>query len=187
MIQFVTLLAKPLLGKFKAPEGAEKKIAVVNTFLAGGTGNAWIPLGRLQETIPAKLKLRSTSNVTSEGIANSGDTSVRWRQFDWPVDQTAGDCTFNCVRWRFYQNGLICLELVGSKDKTGIDTRDLLGHCVELRDNSGFLIGVWTAAFLINKDSDQIAFAASNREEFLPLMLHFDEIAQTQTGFCFTI
>lgn len=187
MIQFASILARPFLGKSSSGEGAGSKLAAVNSLLAGGTGDAWLPLARVQATPTIKGHLRSTSVSMTRGEVVSGDETISWQQFDWPADQHLDDCTFNSMRWRIYKTGLICLELVASKDKGGFDRRDLLGHRLELRDRTGFVIGVWTAAFIIHEGSDHIAFAASAEEDFQPLKLHFDDIAETQEGICFRI
>ncbi|WP_353643108.1 hypothetical protein [Mesorhizobium sp. WSM2239] len=68
-----------------------------------------------------------------------------------------------------------------------MDTRDLVGHCIELRATSGFLIGVWSAAFIIYKGDDHTVFHTAATDDFLPLKLHFDEIADSQDGFGFRI
>lgn len=82
---------------------------------------------------------------------------------------------------------MICLELVASKDATGLDVRDLIGHSIELRDRNGFLIGIWSAAFNIRKETERMVFHATAIDDFLPLKLHFDEIADVQDGDGFRI
>lgn len=185
MIQLATLLAK-FLGKLPLPQGAKDKIANVNTILAGGSGDKWVPLARQQATMPIRTRFQGTSVSTERGEREYEGKPIHWVQFDWPEQQVDG-CTLKKVRWRFYRNGLICLELVASKDATGLDVRDLLGHRIELRDRSGFLIGIWLAAFIIDKETGRAIFQATAIDDFLPLKLHFDEIADAQDGFCFRI
>jgi hypothetical protein len=186
MINLAAFLARPLLGKLPLPEGAKDKIATVNTLLGGGSDEAWIPLARQQATLPIRNELRGGSISTERGERDHDGKPVRWVQFDWPQQQI-DDCTFHKMNWRFYGNGLICLELVASKDSRGLDVRDLIGHSIELRDRSGFLIGVWSAAFSIHKETERAVFHAAAIDDFLPLRLHFDEIADVQDGIGFRI
>lgn len=186
MIQLATLLARPLLGKLPVADAAKDKLANVNALLTGGSGEAWIPLGRQQATLPIKNRHRSESAVALRGEGDHDGKPLPWVQFDWPVIEV-DDCSFQKVCWRFYRNGLICLELVASKDARGLDVRDLVGHSIELRDRSGFLIGIWTAAFAIHKGADRAVFQATATDDFLPLKLHFDEVGEVQDGIGFRI
>jgi hypothetical protein len=186
MIQLAALLARPILGKLPLPEAAKDKMASVNQLLAGGSGESWIPLARQQATLPVKTQLRGESASVERGERDHDGKPLRWVQFEWPALQV-DDCTFHKVCWRFYQNGLICLELVASKDAAGLDVRDLVGHGIELRDRSGFLIGIWSAAFAIQKGTDRTVFHAAAADDFQPLRLHFDETAEIQGGIAFRI
>lgn len=186
MIQLAALLAKPFLGKLPLPEGAKDKIADVNTLLAGGSGETWVPLARQQATLPIRNQFRGRSVSTDHGERGHEGKPLRWVQFDWPAQQI-DDCTLHKTSWRFYGNGLICLELVASKDAAGLDTRDLVGHGIELRDRSGFLVGIWSAAFTIDRKDDHRVFHTVATDDFQPLKLHFDDIADAQDGFGFRI
>jgi hypothetical protein len=186
MINLAAFLARPLLGKFPLPEKAKDKISAVNSLLGGGSDEAWIPLARQQATLPIRNQFRGGSVSTERGERDHDGKPVHWVQFDWP-EQQVDDCTFQKVRWRFYQNGLICLELVASKDATGLDVRDLVGHRIELRDRSGFLVGIWSAAFTIDRETERAVFHATAIDDFLPLKLHFDEVADVQDGGAFRI
>lgn len=186
MIQLATVFAKRLLGKLPLPDGAKDKIANVNAILSGGSGEKWVPLARQQATLPIRSQFRGGSISTARGECNHDGEPVRWVQVDWPQQQV-DDCTFHTVRWRFYSNGLICLELVASKDATGLDVRDLVGHRIELRDRDGFLIGIWLAAFIIDRETERAIFQATAIDDFLPLKLHFDEVADVQVGGAFRI
>lgn len=94
-----------------------------------GSGETWVPLARQQATLPIRNQIRGGSVLTERGERDHDGKPVRWVQFDWP-EQQVDDCTFQKVRWRLYRNGLICLELVASKDATGLDVRDLVGHSI---------------------------------------------------------
>ncbi|MBB4005659.1 hypothetical protein [Aurantimonas endophytica] len=186
MIKLAALFARPLLSKFRLPDTAKDKIATVNTFLAGGSGDEWVPLARQDATLPIVNQIKARSITCGRGSRDHEDRAVRWIQFDWP-EQQVDDCTFHKSRWRVYQNGLICLELVASKDATGVDMRDLVGHRLELRDNSGFLIGIWSAAFSIQRRTERVVFSAAAIDKFLPLVLHFDNIDDVQDGSAYRI
>jgi hypothetical protein len=186
MIQLASFLARPLFGKLPLPEGAKDKISTVNALLTGGSSETWIPLARQQATLPVKTQVRSQSATGEQGERDHEGKLLRWVQFDWPSQQVA-DCTLHKLSWRLYRNGLICLELIASKDAAGLDVRDLVGHCIELRATSGFLIGVWSAAFTIYKGDAHTVFHTVATDDFLPLELHFDEIADLQDGFGFRI
>jgi hypothetical protein len=64
---------------------------------------------------------------------------------------------------------------------------DLLGHQIALRDKTGFLIGIWAAAFVVPKRTRKRAFQASASDDHMPLKLHFDELESAQTGTWFRI
>jgi hypothetical protein len=186
MINLAAFLARPLLGKLPLPEKAKDKIATVNTLLGGGSDETWIPIARQQATLPVRNQARDRSATGERGQCDNDGKPVRWVQFAWPARQI-DDCTFHKVNWRFYGNGLVCLELVASKDGAGLDVHDLVGHSIELRDRNGFLIGVWSAAFNIRKHTERSVFHATAIDDFLPLKLHFDEIADVQDGDAFRI
>lgn len=187
MIPFLaTLFAKPILDKLPLPDTAKGKITAINNLFSGGSGDQWIALGRQQSTLPYADQARSGSGDIIHGKAVSTDKDIAWVQFEWP-EMVVGHCIVHFARWRFYETGLICLEIVASKDAEGFDLSDLVGHGVELRDETGFLIGVWSAAFLIHKGAARAAFQASAVDDFLPLKLHFNQIAERQESVCFRI
>lgn len=187
MIQIAALLARPFLGKLPIPDAAKGKVPSLGTLLNGGSGESWVPLGRQQATLPFAGQTGANSASNERGEVVHDGKPVRWLQFDWPPDQQVEDCVLNRIRWRFYQNGLISLEVVASKDKSGLDMSDLVGHAIELRDRTGFLIGVWSAAFLVRKGTDHQAFQSSISDDYLPLRLHFDDIGSDQGGVGFRI
>jgi len=177
-------LAKPLAKKL--PEGAAGKLGAVDALLAGGTGDEWIPLARQQSSLPSARELRAESSRDASGAVRQGDTDLSWRQYDWDA-ATLDHCVLHRVRWRFYKNGLVCLEVAAGKEDQGLDRKDLVGHTIELRDGAGFLIGVWTAAFLLYKGDAERSFQASIVDDHKPLALHYDELANEQQGVAFRI
>lgn len=186
MIQLASLLAKPILGKLPFSDKTKDKVDTVNSLLSGGSGETWIPLAREHTTLPVKSQIRGQSAKGERGECDLEGKPLSWVEFAWPPLQI-DDCALHKLSWRFYRNGLIGLELIASKDKTGLDTRDLIGHRIELRGRNGFLVGVWSAAFTIYKGDDHLVFHTSATDEFLPLKLHFDEIAEWQDGVGFKI
>lgn len=186
MIQLGALLAKPLLSILPLPDKAKDKLDTVDSLLSGGSGESWIPLARQQATLPVKAQIRGQSAKGERGECDLDGEPLPWVEFDWPPLQI-DDCAFHKLSWRFYRNGQIGLELIASKDEAGLDTHDLIGHRIELRDSNGFLVGAWSAAFTIYKGDDHIVFHTSATDEFLPLKLHFGEIADWQDGVGFKI
>jgi hypothetical protein len=185
--QVATLLAKPFLSKLPVPTEAKDKITAVSSLLSGGTGEAWLPLARQQATLRIAGRLPSTAARAVSGQATLEGASIPWLEFHWVGDCSLSGCGWHGLRWRFYGNGLINLEAILSKDGSGLDLNDLVGHCIELRERAGMLIGVWSAAFLLRKNTDPLAFQASIVDDHLPLKLHFNELAAEQRGYCFRL
>ncbi len=186
MIQLAALLVRPLLGELPVSDAAKDRMAAVNTMLAGGSGEAWIGLARQQASLPIRRHVRYEATSAGHGGIDHDGKPLRWSQFAWS-EQQVDDCAFHHVCCRFYQNGFISLELVASKDTADLDMRDLVGHSIELRDRSGFLIGIWSAAFAIVRGTDRAVFHASATDDFLPLKIHFPEMAGAQAGMAFRI
>ena len=129
----------------------------------------------------------TTPFIHNTGAIGPEKEPVTWKEFVWTSDQTIKDCVLHKISWRFYENGLICLEVCGSKDAVGLDGSDLIGHRLELRDDTGFLIGIWAAAFLIVKNTERRSFQTSTEDDHKLLKLHFGKLAEQQTGIAFRI
>ncbi|MDQ6438159.1 hypothetical protein RB623_29245 [Mesorhizobium sp. LHD-90] len=74
MLPFLTLLAKPFLGRLPVPEAAKKKVAAMNSLLTGGFGESWLPVARHQTTLPTAWPFRLRPPTT---ICRSGCISTR--------------------------------------------------------------------------------------------------------------
>jgi len=187
LAQLATKLAKPFLSKIPVKPAVKDEIKSVTKLLSGGSGEAWIAVARQQVTLPFAESASGLSGPPSRGEAMLEGKPVTWVQFDWPVERSLAHCTIQDVSWRFYRNGLVCLAAKMSKDGEGFDMSDLLGHQIELRDKTGFLIGIWCAAFVVRKHMTDRAFQASAADDHMPLKLHFDEIDAAQNGTWFRI
>jgi hypothetical protein len=184
---FAALLAKPFLKAIPAKPEAKDKFKSLAKVLTGGSGEAWIAVARQQATLPFAEASEAQSQLPRRGEAMLDGKPVSWLEFDWPGECGLADCRLSDVRWRFYRNGLVGLAAELSKDGGTLDMSDLLGHQIALRDKTGFLIGVWAAAFVVPKHTKARAFQASATDDYLPLKLHFDEFDTAQTGTWFRI
>lgn len=185
--QFAALLAKPFLKAIPVNPDVKDKFKSLAKALTGKSDEAWIAVARQQVTLPFAEANDALSQLPSRGEAILDGKPVSWVEFDWPGECGLADCRVRDVRWRFYRNGLISLAAELSKDAGGLDMSDLLGHQIALRDKTGFLIGIWAAAFVVPKHTKQRAFQASAVDEHLPLKLHFDDLDAAQTGTWFRI
>jgi hypothetical protein len=186
MITVFATLATKIANSFKAETGKEQAGRLKQVF-TGGSGSEWIPLGRQKQTLRFRDLRRGPSGPFKRGKVKLEGTDIPWVQFSWPDAINIDGCEWSSVGWRFYQNGLVSLSAELSKKDSGFDLADLLGHTVELRDKSGFVVGVWSAAFYVLKGSETMAYQSSATEDFAPLKLHFNELADVQTGCFFRI
>jgi hypothetical protein len=182
-----TLLAKPFLKAIPVKPEVKDKFKSLAKILTGGSGEAWIAIARQQVTLPFAEASEAQSSLPTRGEALLDGKPVAWVEFDWPEECNLADCRVRDVRWRFYRNGLVSLAAELSKEGAGLDMSDLLGHQIALRDKTGFLIGIWAAAFVVPKHTKKRAFQASALDDHLPLKLHFDELDAAQTGTWFRI
>ncbi|WP_422018906.1 hypothetical protein [Roseibium sp.] len=187
MLHIASIFAKPVLDKFGVTDEAKERFVALQKAVTGDTGTAWIPLSRPSATLDFSTHTQTQSDTFNTGSIESKDGPVTWCEFVWNSDQIIKDCILHKVSWRFYSNKLICLEVCASKDDKGLDGSDLIGHRLELRDRSGFLIGIWAAAFLIVKDTDRRSFQTSAEDDHKVLGLHFNMLADAQTGLSFRI
>ena len=126
--------------------------------------------GREQESGPAAI---------------GGDGAGGWIQWDFPALGAVGDARFGPARWRFYRSGLIVFNGVLETESGGLDGGELLGRRIELRTRDGLLLGAWLAGFFVPKRSAVTRFASTTQMEHAALALHFDDLAETQTGLAF--
>ncbi|WP_139238655.1 hypothetical protein [Mesorhizobium sp. YR577] len=111
--------------------------------------------------------------------------SIVWREFIWSRDAQFDQCRWHSVRWRFYENGLICFDAQMSNAGAHANLGDMQGHRIELRDKKGFLVGVWAAGFYVHRGLPAMGFQANIVDDHIPLKLHFSEIDKEQSGFWF--
>ncbi|MEO9653199.1 MAG: hypothetical protein ABJ360_28085 [Roseobacter sp.] len=161
-------------------EGGQRDNIIKTTLGLADTG---IPIGREDEPagyVRWKAARNDTFNVGStSGVDNDG---VRWREFLWTTPAQVDECDWGTVRWRFYSNGLICFDAQMANTSGKLDTGDVQGHRIELREDSGLLLGVWIAGFFVRRSLPLRGFAASFADEHQPLKLHFDDISEAQLG-----
>jgi hypothetical protein len=187
LAQFAALLAKPLLKGLPVKPEVKDKFKSLAKVMTGGSGEAWIAVARQQVTLPFAEASEALSQLPSRGEAMLDGKPVAWVEFDWSGECGLADCLLSDVHWRFYRNGLVSLAAELSKDGSALDMSDLLGHQIALRDKTGFLIGIWAAAFVVPKHTKKRAFQACATDDHLPLKLHFDELDAAQTGTWFRI
>ncbi|GLS32402.1 hypothetical protein SAMN04488498_11781 [Mesorhizobium albiziae] len=166
--------------------GSDKDPSQIKAMLAGVAGDDWLALKRQQETLRFAYVSAAESRPTS-GPQKNGKDGPDWVQFDWPDEHSAEGRAWHSVNWRFYANGLITVAADLSIPERSLDFHDLLGHRIELRDKTGFLLGVWLAAFEVRHRAGRMAFQSAIVDDFAPLKLHFAEIAKAQTGQWFRI
>lgn len=187
MFHIASVFAKPVLEKFGVTDEAKERFVALQKAVTGDAGTAWIPLSRPSATLDFSTHQQTESSTFNTGAVETKDGPVTWYEFVWDTDQQIKDCILHKVSWRFYSNKLICLEVCASKDNEGFDGSDLIGHRLELRDKTGFLVGIWAAAFLIVKDTTRRSFQTSAEDDHKVLDLHIDTLAEKQTGLSFRI
>lgn len=184
MFAQLTSLAGRIVARFRPEEGKEGGGPLQASFRTRSE-DGWIPLARQTETPRYRSLQRGTSDRASRGSVPFEGKEIAWAQFDFPRGHESDGCRWHSVSWRFYRSGLVCLSAELGKDKSHLDPLDLLGHAIELRDGAGFVLGVWSAAFQVRRSGEPMAYQASVQEDFVPLSLHFDELADVQGGFWF--
>jgi hypothetical protein len=167
-----------------AGDGEEKKIerdGLLKRTL--GLANAGIPIGREHEAAGYVRWDAQDNDASSSGTIKQADgADLKWREFLWTGPATIDECHWGAVRWRFYSNGLVCFDAQMFNESKKLDTGDVQGHRIELREKNGLLLGVWIAGFFVNRALPQRGFASSFVDDHEPLKLHFDEINDDQRG-----
>jgi hypothetical protein len=162
-------------------EGQSTVSAVKNLLTKGPLQHA-IPLSR-QDDVLASLKLQAGDCESSQtGSAMLDGKALSWREFIWSRDTELDQCRWHSVRWRFYENGLICFDALMSNSSEHLDLGDLQGHRIELREKNGFLLGIWAAGFYVRRGLTPLGFQANIVDDHVPLKMHFSEISDKQSG-----
>ena len=139
-------------------------------------------LARQTETIKYLKATAGQSGESASGDATLEGKPCKWREFRWPSEAKQDECSWRWVRWRFYENGLVCFDAQMANASTGVDLGDLQGHRIELRDKTGFLLGIWIAGFFVRRRLPPLGFQANILDDHMPFKLHFSELADVQTG-----
>ncbi|SFU22638.1 hypothetical protein [Mesorhizobium sp. YR577] len=107
MNALVSLLSKPLFGKAPDPKAAKSRLGAIDALLSGGSGEAWLPIGRQQVTLPVKNRTAHVASApATKGEGTLEAKALRWMQFAWSSDQSVDHCALHLAIWRFYENGL---------------------------------------------------------------------------------
>jgi len=179
---------KLLTGLMKSDD---KKAVVRNALIKRtlGLADEGIPMGR--EDKPAgyirwKAGVNDVHN-TGLAIAAGEEKGVAWREYVWTPRTQIEDSAWEDVRWRFYQNGLICFDARMGNNSGKLDNGDVQGHRIELRERNGLLVGVWIAGYFVRKNLPMRGFQATIVDEHLPLKYHFSDLLEEQIGACVCI
>ena len=147
-----------------------------------GLADTGIPIGREDEPAGYVRWDAQDNDVSNSGKSASADGEVKWREFLWTGPSTIDECEWGLVRWRFYNNGLVCFDAQMANASRQLDFGDVQGHRIELREKNGLLLGVWIAGFFVRRELPLRGFAASFSDDHMPLKLHFDDISDSQRG-----
>lgn len=148
-----------------------------------GLSDTGIPIGREDEPAGYVRWTAAQNDTFNTGTIADGDgKDIRWIEFIWSAPAAIEECKWDGVRWRFYSNGLVCFDARMSNESATLDNGDVQGHRIEVREKNGLLLGVWITGFFVRRSLPSRGFAASFKDDHLPLQLHFDEIAETQPG-----
>lgn len=148
-----------------------------------GLADTGIPIGREDEPV-GYLRWKAAQNEThTTGVAAAGDgKEVKYHEFLWTTPEFVDECEWGTVRWRFYSNGLVCFDAEMANTSGTLDTGDVQGHRIELREKNGLLLGVWIAGFFVRRSLPLRGFAASFSDDHAPLKMHFNDIDDAHLG-----
>ncbi len=163
----------------KEGDGPDRDNIIKRTLGLADTG---IPIGREDEPAGYVRWDAQDNDTFNAGASANEKGEVKWREFLWTGPATIDECEWGTVRWRFYNNGLVCFDARMANSSRQLDNGDVQGHRIELREKNGLLLGVWIAGFFVRRSLPLRGFAASFSDEHLPLKLHFDEISEAQLG-----
>lgn len=130
-----------------------------------------------------RSEARESDRTTAGATPAKGDAKpVAWREWAWTSECAVGHCTFREVRWRFYSNGRIAFQATMENAGSNIRIGNLQGQRIELRTSDGGLLGAWKAAFFVRRYSSVVNYPATILDEHPLVPLHFEDLAETQTG-----
>jgi hypothetical protein len=171
----------------RAAEMPSEKVDLLSQAVRDQFGGGHLHLRRDEHSLDIKKGIRGISETRSMGRLSAPDTpEVQWIAFDWTTPQTLEEAAWGIVHWRFYANGLIAFHAEMSNTSGAFDTGDLQGHRIELRTADGFLLGAWHAGFFVRRGTLVKHYYGSLEENYLPLKMHFVDLAEHQEGqwFC---
>ena len=174
-----TKVMTKLVESEKKSDGPDRDNVIKRTLGLADTG---IPIGRENDPAGYVRWDAQDNDVFNSGTSTNESGEVKWREFLWTGPATIDECEWGTVRWRFYNNGLVCFDAGMANSSNQLDNGDVQGHRIELREKNGLLLGVWIAGFFVRRSLPLRGFAASFSDEHLPLKLHFDEISEAQLG-----
>lgn len=134
---------------------------------------------------PDRHACRPSEPMTSGASAAKGAEPVAWHEWRWTEACRVGECGWQEVRWRLYQNGRIAFHAEMENAAGSIRVGTLQGHRLELRTRDGLLLGAWKAAFVVGRGSGIRHFPATVLDEHPLLPMHFEELAERQSGIFF--
>jgi len=147
-----------------------------------GLADTGIPIGREDEPAGYVRWKAANNDVANTGHTGARPDPVHYREFLWTDHQTIDECAWGTVRWRFYENGLVCFDATMANNSGTLDNGDVQGFRIEVREKSGLLLGVWIAGFFVRRSLPLRGFAASFSDDHPPLKLHFEDMDDTQLG-----
>ena len=74
-----------------------------------GLADTGIPIGREGEPAGYVRWDAKDNDTFNAGASGTDAEGVKWREFLWTGPAHIDECEWGTVRWRFYENGLICL------------------------------------------------------------------------------
>lgn len=185
-------MAFPLASKFISNlfgSGTKEKATGIKSVVKRTLGltEDGISLGREIEAVGYRRWKSKDSEKSITGSSVADGKKLAWHEFRWENPISIDECQWEHVRWRFYENGLVCFNASMSNSSGRLDTGDVQGHRIEMRDKSGLLLGVWIAGFFVRRELPMRGFQASCIDDHPPLKLHFGEITDVQSGACVCI
>jgi hypothetical protein len=183
-IQLASKFISDLFGSGKGEKVTGIKSVVKRTL---GLTEDGISLGREIEAVGYRRWKSEESEKSDTGSVVTDDKKLAWHEFRWENPISIDECRWENVRWRFYENGLVCFNASMCNSSGKLDTGDVQGHRIELRDKTGLLLGVWIAGFFVRRELPIRGFQASYIDDHPPLKLHFSKIADVQSGACVCI
>lgn len=188
MLPFVTIMSAFLMRPLKG-FGSSKAQESATNLLKSRFGDRAVLARDETHLMRRGRRVEAESEVARAGAAARKGASepTAWREWRWTEVSTVGDCTFREVRWRFYENGRIAFQAEMENRAGNLRIGSIQGHRIELRTSDGCLLGAWRAAFFVRRNCGIRHYPATILDEHPLVPLHFDELAERQSGACYFI